>query len=169
MQRRGRSVVGILVAGVFALVSSGCARTPVPPGPPEPTSPPAARPAVEPPKPPPAFTPSDALKDLHFAPGGVDVLKADRSLLSSAAGWLVANTAWLVLIEGHTDDRGAWEQNLRVSEQRARSVMSALVEMGVDAGRITIAGFGADRPICRDNTEACRARNRGVHFLLKPR
>src|SRR5207244_708727 len=95
VQRRGRSVVGILVAGVFALASSGCARTPVPPGPPEPTSPPAARPAVEPPKPPPAFTPSDALKDLHFAPGGVDVLRAERSLLSSTAGWAAAGAVTL--------------------------------------------------------------------------
>ena len=56
--------------------------------------------------------PNDALKDIHFAPGSLRVLKADVGLLNSVAAWLNANATWLVLIEGHTDDRGTWQQNL---------------------------------------------------------
>jgi outer membrane protein OmpA-like peptidoglycan-associated protein len=56
--------------------------------------------------------PNDALKDIHFAPGSLRVLKADVGLLNSVAAWLNANANWLVLIEGHTDDRGTWQQNL---------------------------------------------------------
>jgi outer membrane protein OmpA-like peptidoglycan-associated protein len=113
--------------------------------------------------------PNDALKDVHFAPGSLDVLKADVVLLNSVAAWLTANGNWLVLIEGHTDDRGTWQQNLTVSERRARSVMGVLLRKGVEAQRITTAAFGADRPICKDNTERCRAQNRRVHFLVRPR
>jgi OmpA-OmpF porin, OOP family len=113
--------------------------------------------------------PNDALKDVHFAPGKLDVLKADVVLLNSVAAWLTANANWLVLIEGHTDDRGTWQQNLMVSERRARSVMGVLVVKGVEAKRMTTAAFGADRPLCKDNTERCRAQNRRVHFLVRPR
>jgi outer membrane protein OmpA-like peptidoglycan-associated protein len=113
--------------------------------------------------------PTEALKDVHFAPGKLDVLKADVVLLNSGAAWLKANANWLVLIEGHTDDRGTWQQNLMVSERRARSVMGVLVVKGVDVKRMTTAAFGADRPLCKDNTERCRAQNRRVHFLVRPR
>jgi outer membrane protein OmpA-like peptidoglycan-associated protein len=70
--------------------------------------------------------PNDALKDIHFTPGGTDIARRDLPLLNAAASWLVAN-AVLIVIEGHTDDRGTWGQNLGISERRARYVMSALV------------------------------------------
>jgi outer membrane protein OmpA-like peptidoglycan-associated protein len=81
--------------------------------------------------------PNDALKDVHFGPGSLDVLKADVVLLNSVAAWLTANANGLVLIEGHTDDRGTWQQNLMVSERRARPVMGVLVAKGVEAPRMT--------------------------------
>jgi peptidoglycan-associated lipoprotein len=83
--------------------------------------------------------------------------------------WLKANPNWLLLIEGYTDDRGTKEQNLTVSERRARSVMSFLVSKGVAPDRISIASHGAERPICLEKTDACRAKNRRVHFLVKER
>jgi outer membrane protein OmpA-like peptidoglycan-associated protein len=185
MQRIFRCVAVMVAAGAVGLFLGGCPRraeTPVvstePPAAPEPaprTSAPPPAPAPppttsEPPRvPPPAFMPTEALKDVHFAPGKLDVLKADVVLLNSGAVWLNANANWLVLIEGHTDDRGTWQQNLMVSERRARSVMGILVGKGVDAKRITTAAFGADRPLCKDNTERCRAQNRRVHFLVRPR
>jgi peptidoglycan-associated lipoprotein len=113
--------------------------------------------------------PNDALKDIHFSPGGIDVVKRDLPLLNAAASWLIANAGWLIVIEGHTDDRGTWGQNLGISERRARYVTSALVLKGIEITRITTVGVGADRPICLDRTEACRAQNRRVHFLVRPR
>lgn len=56
-----------------------------------------------------------------------------------------------------------------VSEERAQAVMRILVAQGVDAKRITTVGFGADRPICTDRTERCRARNRRAHFQVRSR
>ena len=187
MPRISRCVASMVAAGAVGLLLGGCPRRvespvvstappaasePAPrtsaPGPPAPAPP--APTASEPPRLlPPAFMPNEALKDVHFAPGTLDVLKADVVLLNSVAAWLNANANWLVLIEGHTDDRGTWQQNLMVSERRARSVMGVLVVKGVDVKRMTTAAFGADRPLCKDNTERCRAQNRRVHFLVRPR
>jgi outer membrane protein OmpA-like peptidoglycan-associated protein len=184
LQRRARCLRYMLAAAFFHLVVGGCLTpqgpppaatvgAPHPPVPePAPVSPPpspVARPAIDPPPAPPAFMPNDALKDIHFTSGGIDVVKRDLPLLNAAASWLVAHAGWLIVIEGHTDDRGTWGQNLGISERRARYVMSALVVKGVEVTRITAVGVGADRPICLDRTEACRAQNRRVHFLVRPR
>lgn len=136
---------------------------------PRPTGPPSLAPAPPEaaPVPPPVFAPHAALGDVHFGPGKREVLGTDRALVDSVARWLKANPSWQLLIQGHTDDRGSWQQNLIVSEERAQAVMRILVAQGVDAGRITTVGFGADRPVCQDRTERCRARNRRAHFQVR--
>ena len=177
----------VIAVTVLALALAGCAKridapaastpssAPAPAGgssavsPTAPTSPPPPTPEAASVPPPPAFVSNEALKDVHFGSGKRDVLGTDRAQLNSVAGWLHANPNWLLLIEGHTDDRGSWQQNLIISEERAQAVMRTLVAQGVNADRITNVGFGADRPICRDRTEKCRAQNRRVHFQVRPR
>ena len=174
----------VLAAGLCHLIVGGCVAREGPPSratveaahptaaepAPMPSTPqPVAKPAIESPTAPPPFRPNEALKDIHFTPGGIEVVKRDLPLLNAAAAWLVANEAWLVVIEGHTDDRGTWGQNLGISDRRARYVMSALVVKGVALTRITTVGVGADRPVCLEKTEACRAQNRRVRFLVRPR
>jgi peptidoglycan-associated lipoprotein len=83
------------------------------------------------------------------------------------ADWLKKNPGWHVLIEGHTDDRGARHENMAVGERRAAWVMTFLVSKGVDASRISTVTYGSDRPVCADKSESCRARNRRVHFLVR--
>ena len=160
----------IVAAGSVALFLGGCPRraeTPavstVPPAAPEPapiTSAPAPPPPIAPEPPrvsPPAFLPNEGLRDVHFAPGNVDVVRADVALLDALAVWLNANSNWLLLIEGHTDDRGTWQQNLMVSERRARSVMSVLIAKGVDAKRLHDGRVRGRPPLCKDKNERCRA------------
>jgi outer membrane protein OmpA-like peptidoglycan-associated protein len=53
-----------------------------------------------------------------------------------------------------------------LSVQRARSVVSFLVQRGVSQGRITAAGFGDTRPIAPNNTEFNRAKNRRIEFRV---
>ena len=47
--------------------------------------------------------------------------------------------------------------------------MNYLVAQGVQANRITIISYGEERPVCSEHTEACWAKNRRAHFLIKPR
>ncbi len=168
MRRIFRGVGFMVPIVVLAFFLAGCpkrAATPVMSAPASPEPAPAAAVAT----PPKEFRAHEGLKDVHFALGKSEVLKLDAALLDSTAASLKQNPTWLVLIEGYTDDQGTKDQNLAVSERRARSVMRYLVTKGVEPDRISIASYGADRPICTEKIEGCRAKNRRVHFLVKER
>lgn len=68
-------------------------------------------------------------------------------------------------VEGHTDSDGSDEYNQRLSEQRAWSVKSYLVQkFGLDPNRLIIVGYGERAPIASNATEQGKARNRRVEF-----
>ncbi len=113
------------------------------------------------------FAPHQALKDVFFNFAKPDVRKADMPTLESAAAWLTQNPGWLVVIEGHTDDRGTRQENMATGERRADWVKNYLVAKGVDISRVSAVTYGSDRPLCADKSEICRARNRRVHFLVQ--
>ena len=71
-----------------------------------------------------------------------------------------------VRIEGHTDNVGGAAYNRKLSKNRAGSVMAWLIAHGVPADRLTSEGFGPDRPIDVNDTEAGRRNNRRVEFHL---
>jgi peptidoglycan-associated lipoprotein len=127
------------------------------------TATPAARPPVA------EFRSVPELKDAFFDFDKYDIRPADAKVLDANATWLKANANNLVLIEGHCDERGTNEYNLALGERRAKSTMNYLVSQGVQASRITIISYGEERPACTDKTEACWAKNRRSHFLVKPR
>ncbi|XXX75904.1 OmpA family protein [Sorangium sp. So ce134] len=72
----------------------------------------------------------------------------------------------LIEIQGHTDDRGTDEHNRVLSQNRANSVMAALVRRGIDSTRLTAQGYGRDQPLDNNTTEAGRQRNRRVQFNI---
>jgi peptidoglycan-associated lipoprotein len=115
------------------------------------------------------FVAIDALKTIHFDFDRYDIRPEDASILDGNAVWLRDNPDQLVLIEGHCDDRGTNEYNLALGERRAKSTMNYLVSQGVQASRITIISYGEERPLCTEQTEACWARNRRAHFLVRAR
>lgn len=71
-----------------------------------------------------------------------------------------------VLVIGHTDDVGSDHYNLKLSERRANSVANYLISQGVSSGRITTKGMGESDPKVANDTEAHRAENRRVEFVL---
>lgn len=72
-----------------------------------------------------------------------------------------------VEVEGHTDNVGADAANLALSERRAKAASARLVALGVPAGQLTSAGYGASRPIASNDTPEGRQRNRRVE-LVRP-
>jgi len=182
-----RATVAVLGLMLFVVAVAGCAGCPATPSASTPAwsapaspapapegsasapTPPASRAPRLPLAPTNGFRTHETLRDVHFGPGRSDALWADTRVLDSAVGWLKENPTRLLRIEGYTDDSGSREQNLSIGEKRARFVMKYLVSKGVEAARITIASYGADRPVCTDTTEACRARNRRVQLLVKER
>ena len=70
-------------------------------------------------------------------------------------------------VDGHTDSTGSSVANLVLSQERAQSVVEQLVTRGLKADRFTANGYGEDRPIKNNETEAGRAANRRIEFTLK--
>lgn len=108
------------------------------------------------------------LKDIYFDFDRYDIRPGDAAVLDANAAWLRENDV-LVLIEGHADERGTNAYNLALGERRARAAMNYLVARGVAAARLAIISYGEERPVCTAHEEACWARNRRAHFLVRPR
>lgn len=70
-------------------------------------------------------------------------------------------------IEGHTDSVGSTKSNQLLSERRANAVRDYLIANGINADRLTAAGFGEDQPIDDNSTAAGRKNNRRVEVKLK--
>jgi OOP family OmpA-OmpF porin len=72
-----------------------------------------------------------------------------------------------LIIEGHTSSDGAAAHNLRLSEERAASVRTRLIQLGIAPNRLESVGYGETRPIETNDTAEGRSRNRRVEFKPK--
>lgn len=70
-------------------------------------------------------------------------------------------------IGGHTDADGSADANLKLSDDRAKAVRAALIDMGINEGRLTTKGFGASQPVAKNDSPENKARNRRVEFVKK--
>jgi peptidoglycan-associated lipoprotein len=113
------------------------------------------------------FRASDVLKDVFFDFDRYEIRPDGMEALDANAQWLRSNEDYLVLVEGHCDERGTNEYNIALGEHRARAAMNYLVAHGVAADRISTFSYGEERPFCADRTEDCWAENRRAHFLIK--
>jgi peptidoglycan-associated lipoprotein len=84
------------------------------------------------------------------------------------ARWIVENPGYRVLIEGHTDYTGSSEANLAMGKQRAKAAANFLLKEGTADTRLWTVSNRSDRPVCPEKTDACAAKNRRVHFRMKP-
>jgi len=71
-----------------------------------------------------------------------------------------------VIIEGHTDDRGTQEYNLKLSDHRAQSVSDWLKRHGIQAGLVETKGYGKIRPRYPNTNEDNRHKNRRVEIIV---
>lgn len=68
-------------------------------------------------------------------------------------------------IDGHTDSDGNADLNMKLSKERADAVKSKLVKMGIDDARLSTKGFGATKPIDKNDSPEGKANNRRVEFI----
>jgi outer membrane protein OmpA-like peptidoglycan-associated protein len=71
-----------------------------------------------------------------------------------------------VEISGHTDNTGAAEYNLGLSRRRSEAVKKILVAAGIDASRITVSGYGSEKPLADNKTREGRRLNRRTEFTI---
>jgi peptidoglycan-associated lipoprotein len=113
------------------------------------------------------FTGVRDLVDIHFDFDKYVIRPRDAEILQANARWLRANQNALLLIEGHCDERGTDEYNLALGERRAKAAADYLVAQGIAVSRVTMISYGKERPQCTEHNEACWAKNRRAHFLVK--
>lgn len=105
---------------------------------------------------------------LHFDYNKATIQPRSYPLLDKVARILVSHKEILqVSIEGHTSSEGTAEYNRGLSQRRAEAVRDFLAGRGVEPERMVARGFGEDRPMQPNTTEAGRQANRRVEFLTR--
>ncbi len=104
------------------------------------------------------------LPNVTFALNSADIEAASAITLDQVADALHGCPDRHVRIEAHTDSTGSEGYNQALSERRAASVRSYLVDHGVDADALESKGFGESDPVADNATEEGRAQNRRVEL-----
>lgn len=105
-------------------------------------------------------------KDIQFENNKADLKRTSYGTLNEISSALRTQPKLIIEIQGHTDGSGARSYNLTLSRHRAQSVKTYLETRGIDPTRMTVRGYGPDRPIASNASEEGRARNRRVE--IKP-
>ncbi len=107
------------------------------------------------------------LGDVLFATGRSDLKPGGNSTLDKLVVFLNEYPDRNVAIEGHTDDVGSLDMNQTLSQQRADSVKSYLLQQGIRSGRLLASGMGETRPIADNLSASGRQQNRRVEVIIK--
>ena len=101
---------------------------------------------------------------LLFKTGSAELdLEKSKEQLANVTEILKAYPKVKLKVGGYTDNTGAAAANKKLSAERARSVVAALVKSGIAANRLVPEGYGSEHPVCAANdTEACKAKNRRI-------
>ena len=106
-------------------------------------------------------------RKIHFVKASAKLLPDSRSILGEVARVLAANPEIKKLrIDGHTDNRGDRTKNVKLSLDRAEAVRSYLIKQGVNSSRLSVKGFGPDKPQAPNLTSTGREKNRRVEFRI---
>jgi OOP family OmpA-OmpF porin len=101
-----------------------------------------------------------------FAPGSAAIAPESRSVLDSLASVALRCDRFSIEVAGHTDNQGAREMNMELSQRRADAVASYLAGQGVARSRLSARGYGPDRPRAGNTTPAGQAANRRIEFYV---
>jgi OOP family OmpA-OmpF porin len=135
--------------------------------------------AATPPPPPPAPAPPAPAKaklegtkvsipgelEFEFDKATIKDTAGSRDILNTLVEFLGENPQVTKLrIEGHTDNVGTADHNLKLSQERADAVATWLVGHGIPASRLTTKGYGQTKPLVANDTDEHKAMNRRTVF-----
>lgn len=106
------------------------------------------------------------LRGLLFDFGSHQLRPEASATLDDVAAILGRHDGWRARLEGHTDDVGADDANLTLSQRRVSSTLDALVQRGVQRERLEAQGMGETRPVAGNDTPLGRAENRRVEIIV---
>jgi outer membrane protein OmpA-like peptidoglycan-associated protein len=106
------------------------------------------------------------LKNIYFETGKSTLKPESYAGLNNVVRLLETNPSIRIEISGHTDNVGSLNLNTRLSNNRAKAVVTYLVNKGVSESRLEYKGYAYSQPIAPNSTAEGRAKNRRVEFKV---
>jgi outer membrane protein OmpA-like peptidoglycan-associated protein len=106
------------------------------------------------------------MSDVLFDTAQYSLRPGAREKLAKVAGIIMSHPGLKIEVEGHTDSVGGDDYNMRLSDNRAASVRSYLVQQGIISDNITAKGFGKTMPVADNANAAGRQMNRRVELVV---
>jgi outer membrane protein OmpA-like peptidoglycan-associated protein len=109
---------------------------------------------------------SIVLRNVFFETDSFALKDESKLELNKVVELLKANPGIRIEIGGHTDNTGSAAYNLRLSDNRAKSVADYLFSASVNSGRIVSKGYGMDKPVADNESEEGRSQNRRTELKI---
>ncbi len=106
------------------------------------------------------------LNNIFFESAKWEILEKSTAELDNVYLFLQKNPTLKIEISGHTDDVGSESDNLKLSENRAKSVTEYLVKKGISQDRISTQGYGEKKPKFPNDSDKNRSGNRRIEFKI---
>jgi outer membrane protein OmpA-like peptidoglycan-associated protein len=106
------------------------------------------------------------LGDVLFDSGESALKPAANRTVLKLVQFLQLNPRRVIRIEGYTDNEGDEQQNQQLSLERAQAVADVLTDLGIDAKRIQVQGYGEAYPLTDNASSLGRAQNRRVEIVF---
>ncbi|MDX1908589.1 MAG: OmpA family protein [Bacteroidia bacterium] len=106
------------------------------------------------------------LNNIFFESGSFDLKATSQAELAVLIAFMQEQPGLSIEIQGHTDNVGNDQANLKLSQQRADAVRDYLLAQGVAAARVQARGYGEALPVADNATDEGRARNRRTEFKI---
>ncbi|MCA6077908.1 OmpA family protein [Fulvivirga sedimenti] len=106
------------------------------------------------------------LNNIFFETDKYALQERSQTELNKVIRFMNTNPELRIEVSGHTDDVGADDYNLSLSNRRAKSVYDYLTQNGVEPERIRYAGYGEQRPAFPNDSDENRSKNRRIEFEI---
>lgn len=106
-----------------------------------------------------------AILHIRFETGKATLSPEEYEIVEEIAKLLTNDEKLNLSIEGHTDDVGSFDANNKLSLDRAKTIRSGLLDMGIAPKRLSVVGYGPTRPLVMNNSAENRAKNRRVEIV----
>lgn len=109
---------------------------------------------------------SEILTNVFFDTGDFRLSEKSKLELNKLVAFLEANNGLEIEVSGHTDDIGSENDNFKLSEKRAESVVNYLTAKGISGGRLRFKGFGESAPKVPNVSDENRSVNRRIEWRI---
>ncbi|MBW4056091.1 MAG: outer membrane beta-barrel domain-containing protein [Proteobacteria bacterium] len=105
--------------------------------------------------------------NIHFDIDKADIRPQYGAEVARVGDFMKKYDTTTAVIEGDTDNVGAYEHNMELSKRRAESVVNYLVDhFGIERSRLSAKGYGSSRPVADNTTDEGRQKNRRINAII---